>query len=505
MFQLYDRISTLDGDRGTVKYVGPIDTWGPDVEALGIEWDNPKRGKNSGTIDGKTYFATNIKGAGSFLKSSNKKLLRKNVSFIDALLCQYVDGSIFNEDIAFGNKKVESYGFEKLNKLQANLSNLLSISLDKKYINSSCISHSHFQDIFNNLKKLEHLDLSFNLFKDFIAISDIVSQIPSLESLNLNGNRIIGLNPSAVKFQHQNLKIIKLASTYIDIDIIIQVLDGLPNLRELILAGNNYTDNDLESLEVLGSRVKCLDLSYNSLTVVPKCISSITSLNLSNNYILTFPSFVDNDLSILDIRFNTIDLWETIDGLQHTFQNLELLRINGNPLFERLSIDEMTLNLIGRLEFKSDGNKSKLEKLNGSVILNTEVINGELYFISKVKKGEYTYDTTSQRWEQLMQKYNFNPIVESIPKKSNLSLKKLSLTIISGSKKMHKVFLKDTTVLRLKGSISKELNESIFRFKVYYFINEFDELNHREKQFLDNDMATLDLFGIVTGQTLYVV
>lgn len=43
-----------DGDRGTVKYVGTVadtkGTW------LGIDWDDPSRGKHNGTYQGTTFF-----------------------------------------------------------------------------------------------------------------------------------------------------------------------------------------------------------------------------------------------------------------------------------------------------------------------------------------------------------------------------------------------------------------------------------------------------------------
>lgn len=48
------RIS-LAGDLGTIKFVGPVNNtsgiW------LGVEWDDPRRGRHDGTKDGKRYFA----------------------------------------------------------------------------------------------------------------------------------------------------------------------------------------------------------------------------------------------------------------------------------------------------------------------------------------------------------------------------------------------------------------------------------------------------------------
>lgn len=55
---------------GTVKYIGPVEgtkgTW------LGVEWDDPSRGKHNGVHNGHRYFATNspAETAASFVRSS---------------------------------------------------------------------------------------------------------------------------------------------------------------------------------------------------------------------------------------------------------------------------------------------------------------------------------------------------------------------------------------------------------------------------------------------------
>lgn len=47
------RLSLL-GHLGTVRFVGPVDNttgiW------IGVEWDDPQRGKHDGVKDGKRYF-----------------------------------------------------------------------------------------------------------------------------------------------------------------------------------------------------------------------------------------------------------------------------------------------------------------------------------------------------------------------------------------------------------------------------------------------------------------
>lgn len=44
------------GYLGTVKYVGPIE--GKPSMWLGIDWDDPSRGKHNGSVNGVQYFKT---------------------------------------------------------------------------------------------------------------------------------------------------------------------------------------------------------------------------------------------------------------------------------------------------------------------------------------------------------------------------------------------------------------------------------------------------------------
>lgn len=77
-------IHTESGLPLTVKYVGPLpptSTHKPDVSAdsptwIGVEWDDPKRGKHSGTYQDQQVFRTRIPGAASFLKFKATKRLR---------------------------------------------------------------------------------------------------------------------------------------------------------------------------------------------------------------------------------------------------------------------------------------------------------------------------------------------------------------------------------------------------------------------------------------------
>ena len=87
------RIETRDGARATVRYVGSVD--GQDGEWVGVEWDDPARGKHDGSHDGKRYFECKETGLepgalpASFVRAHK---IRPSVTFAAAIRAKYLDG-----------------------------------------------------------------------------------------------------------------------------------------------------------------------------------------------------------------------------------------------------------------------------------------------------------------------------------------------------------------------------------------------------------------------------
>jgi len=44
----------------TIKYIGPVEGTGAEKEWLGVEWDEPMRGKHDGSFKGKKYFTCRL-------------------------------------------------------------------------------------------------------------------------------------------------------------------------------------------------------------------------------------------------------------------------------------------------------------------------------------------------------------------------------------------------------------------------------------------------------------
>lgn len=517
MYEKLDRIITVDGQLGTVRFIGqlPSSVWGPNVTALGIEWDQPDRGKNNGTLEGISYFETEVDGAGSFLKINNKKIVKERYNFIEALIRQYSSTNVDSKStVIFGTKVAESYGFEKLDQIQSDFNNLVSISLEKKCIYTSFEESNGVDRIFDNLSNVTSLDLSCNLFNNLNDVWDVIDLLENLTELNLNGNRFcINEKDTPTKY-HFKLKTINLASTNISIrQVIHQILPKFPNLQNITLAGNRYTNEDFHNVSINHDSLWNIDLSFNRLQTVPHLrnkLNILSSINLANNCISDIcEDTVFNSIDCVDLRNNNINTWNTIDKMYLVFPDLKELRINGNPVFSNISIEEMTINSIARFEFlgaKTTREGSKMNKLNGSFILDDEITNAELYFISKVRNGDYNYDRKCKRWRLLMEKYHIEDIPQSQEEMNNISRKKIKLTINNefGHQITERIFLTDNSILRLKGVISRSLNRSILQFRVFYYISEAENAVDRIKQYLDDNIATIGNFNFQDNQKLYV-
>ncbi|CAD1811459.1 CAP-Gly domain family protein [Candida parapsilosis] len=545
-YQLYDRVSTIDNYVATIKYIGHLPQWGSQVVAFGLEWDDANRGKNNGVLDGVQYFTPIVENSVSFVKSTNKNINHDRKSFIRVIREQYLDAIGYEaKGIKFGGKVVEELGWQQLNEYQSQLRNLTSLSLDHCFI--YCMARGtevdDVENVFAGLANLTNLDLSCNLFNNMDDIWQIVARLPNLKVLNINGNRFpldVDNHEQKDHFIHYNLQVLKMASTLIPISKINTIVSQFPNLLELIISGNQYTNNDVNCLDVGDYRLATLDLSYNNLQCVPiKLPLYITTLNLSHCRINSIEKRVaTNDITSLDIRYNQLKTWLDIDNLSESFTQLTNLRINHNPILNDLSIDDMTCQLIGRFECNNsdvhgeNNHPNKLAVLNGSKLTPSEIMNGELYFISKVQSGQYEMHNRT-RWEDLLKKYgksdkelqvspslsqpkrwiNLQLMVRQV-KKQHMGNSESKTTMDTATQSIntptdytslstHK-FLKTTSILKFKGLISRLFlsNLSILDFQIYYYINQ--DTNFAIKYEFDNWSSCLNDFALDEYQYIYI-
>ena len=146
---------TLAGHLGTVRFVGSVR--GTQGLWLGIEWDDPTRGKHDGVKDGQRYFTCrydpalphclvtcspdlhSVPNSGSFIRPTASGI-SYGTSFLKALVAKYIElphGTTVERVIlgsSNGAIEVEAPGLDKVRGKLSNLQRLRQVSLDNQAV-----------------------------------------------------------------------------------------------------------------------------------------------------------------------------------------------------------------------------------------------------------------------------------------------------------------------------------------------------------------------------------
>uniref|UniRef100_A0A8C7GAW1 Tubulin-specific chaperone E n=1 Tax=Oncorhynchus kisutch TaxID=8019 RepID=A0A8C7GAW1_ONCKI len=104
-----------DGERGTVRFVGTVP---PTAELwLGVEWDNPDRGKHNGSHEGVHYVTCRHPKGGSFVRPKKASF---GVDYLTAIRRRYEMEvqQVLGEEIQISMRTVEMVGFGAISEKQ---------------------------------------------------------------------------------------------------------------------------------------------------------------------------------------------------------------------------------------------------------------------------------------------------------------------------------------------------------------------------------------------------
>ncbi|EFE40593.1 tubulin-specific chaperone, putative [Trichophyton verrucosum HKI 0517] len=384
---------SFDGALCTVRYIGPVH--GTKGEWLGVEWDEPDRGKHSGAHNGVKYFQckdqltacrNNHPTAGSFVRPSRPS--DKSLSFLEGAHEKYVSelpvfhssskGDRVLEDyvskpIEISGKIVEEVGFDEIRKQLATLHELRILILDGLRINGVLAGPDVSDNREKELEKIKHtcpkvmeLNLNRNLIRKWCEIVDICAQLPELKILKLNGNFFEEVKNCPSDTISPTVNSLFLDFTLMDWE------------EELLL-----DFNDFESLDSLSPLMDLRKLRHLSLRR-----NKISKIYASTPSDLVFSP----TLEFVDVSCNQISSWNFLDALQKIFPGMTHLRISDNPLYAlppaptkvtglpeaRMTVDEAFMLTLSRL--------SNLKILNYGKITPLDRLNGELYYLSLIRK-----------------------------------------------------------------------------------------------------------------------
>ena len=386
---VWERRSYNDGSsvRCTVKFRGFIPQWGTSV-ALGVEWDDPRRGKNNGSLDGVEYMHARVPGACSFVRESRPD--EGSVSFAQALSKKYLQHSDSQKIQLSDTKYVETYGFDKVESMYADLPSLSFVSLE------ACLVKSLEWTDFSQFLSLVRLDLSNNLLERFAEVPPFLNQFPTLKNVRLSGNRLV-FAKSREECSMESLELCDAALIDDEADIVMQ---AFPKLKTLSLANNCLSrvpqiPGELEELDLSGN-AQLVSIGFLPFTVRRASFqgTAIKALLPSD----TIPRSCDLRNTALiseDTTGRRVINWEAVSEL------------------DRHGVEE--LDFLGAFDLENRGfviaRCGELKKLDGTVVDSEARLNAEKHVIAAVVQNLHPKIPES-RWNQLVRAHGL-PYVKS--------------------------------------------------------------------------------------------
>jgi len=456
-----------DGNLGIVLYEGPVTN--SKVIWLGIQWDDPSRGKHNGDYKGVKYFTPTVENSASFVKKDSP-LLMVGQSFQEAIIKKYIikeEKDKNAEPIVWG-KVVETVGFEKIDKKQSHLNELIEVGLDLQNIEKAFAENESKGKIKEICPSIEELNLSENLFTHWDDVFDILNELEHLSVLFLNKNKIdpttlnnITKNKNA---QFQSIKTLSLNKSIETWETVCHLEQYFPNLENISLGFNNL--NGLLPLLQPNqfSALKSINFEYNALDsweVIENTLGQLPSLEmLKIDYnkikLIKYSPGTFKKLDTLNLNNNAIDNWESIVELDK-FPSLQKLRLSRNPLGDTVEpAANFRIFVIGQI--------SKLIQFNGSSISKSDRYDCERYYINyayqEKQKMNWTEEEFAVKHPKFKELQNYHDIIltkkEDKAQTLEISLITVQISCPQRTKKVAKKKLPpDTTILTLKGIIQR--------------------------------------------------
>ncbi|XP_029951099.1 tubulin-specific chaperone E [Salarias fasciatus] len=332
------------GERATVRYVGPVPptagVW------LGVEWDDPQRGRHDGSHEGVRYFSCRHPRGGSFIRPAKASF---GVDYLTALQ------QFYHYDVEEVDSILSFYTKDR------SLDNLSSVLLVDSEVNGPGPDGAARRTTPN----VQLLDLSGSLLPSWEEAARLGLQLEQLEQLRLSRTRLAPPpDPPSLSHAFSNLKLLHLIRCELTWPQVLHCAPMWPRLERLSVAENNIVELQrprgvLEGLVSLSLELNPLEQdALLQLSALP----SLQDLNVSQTG-LSAVRFQDAapghrtdmfpQLKTLLVDDNNISQWSVIDELAK-LPRLEQLSCRRNPLQSGdrnpATAEQMVLAKLGRLQ-----------------------------------------------------------------------------------------------------------------------------------------------------------
>uniref|UniRef100_A0A8C6LZK8 Tubulin-specific chaperone E n=1 Tax=Nothobranchius furzeri TaxID=105023 RepID=A0A8C6LZK8_NOTFU len=327
---LLGRRVAIGGERATVRFAGLV----PPTTGfwLGVEWDDPKRGKHDGTHEGVQYFTCRHPTGGSFVRPEKASF---GVDFLTALRREYEFDTEeeLSQEVIISSKKL------KWSDVQCRFEKLPVAMLKYCEVNGP----GEPGEIRNTTPNIEFLNLDGSLLTSWEDVAAITKQLDQLHELHLSENRLrLPFDPSAHCLDFSSLKTLILNRCELTWKQILECAPMWPQLEHLSVEYNQIAE--LQRPEGVLQTLVHLDLYGNplvqdsllSISALPRldCLN-LTATGISaiqfedappGRHTSMFPA-----LTHLIVDQNNITEWSVVNELSK-LPSLKKLSCRGNRL-----------------------------------------------------------------------------------------------------------------------------------------------------------------------------
>ncbi|XP_062244659.1 tubulin-specific chaperone E isoform X2 [Platichthys flesus] len=490
--------------RATVRYVGPV----PPTEGLwlGVEWDEPSRGKHDGSHDGVHYFTCRDATGGSFVRPAKVSF---GVDYLTAVRLAYdtdTDTPLSDTVSAmFKEKPIEERSFQSLT----------SALLGERQVNGP----GRDGDIRKTTPNIKWLDMSRSLLSSWEDVSTITEQLEGLQVLQLSYNTLgLTSDPSSLSRSFFSLKVLSLIRCDLTWPQILECAPMWPQLEDLCVEDNNITE--LQRPEGVLQNVSNLSLSRNPLvqeTVVNlSALPRLQQLTLSQCG-LSLIRFTDAapgsqtdkfpELREVNLNDNNITEWCVVDELAK-LGSLKKLSCRGNRLTScdgnRKTADQILIAKLGQLVTLNNC-QIHPEERRGAELDYIKMFGGEWLKTGGRSQTSDQFTLQHPRYQSLIDKYGAPDEGElTKPKSFALKIQLLKITFLfpddAERAPIHKTVPASMLVQKVKGLLQRLLKVPVADLKLTYCTpkklgTEFE---------LDSDTKTLQFYTIEEGDQVLV-
>ncbi|KAG1929694.1 tubulin-specific chaperone E [Pimephales promelas] len=500
---------TCDGHRGTVRYVGPVPpttgVW------LGVEWDDPERGKHDGSHEGVQFFTCRHRTGGSFVRPAKAQF---GVDYVTAVKRRYEDEG---EEMQVSSRTVVMVGFERVRNKEM-MDQLTEVCLRRCEVSGPGPQNQ----IRDTTPHVESLDLSGNLLASWEVLAAITAQLESLRELQISHNRLsLSGDPSLLSPAFSCLTLLSLNSCALTWTQVLQCAPMWPQLEELYLSDNDITE--LTRPDALLRNLRVLDLSENPIrqeTLLELAhLPWLEKLNLSStgfsavhfsdasagDETAAFPA-----LKTLSLDDNNISEWCVVNELEK-LRSLVHLSCRRNPLLQKEKNPETARQIIiarlGRLTLL-DMRKVESDERRGAELDYCKMF-GSAWLraggVSDPEKLNTHFLSDHPRFLSLIHKYGA-PDEGELREQKPFALKHQLLTVTflcpedAGRKPIEKKLPESMIVQKVKGLLHRQLKLPAVRLKLSYTCA---KLAGREIE-IDNDLKPLQFYSVQDGDSILV-